>query len=271
MKNSWENKLWQKNIHKWNNRSQDLNYRNLLIWPNIEKIISKIPPCKDGLFVDLGCGDGSETLRLRELLRLKGFSGKLLGIDQQNFFIEFARKKITPNANIRLSFEESLVTKLSSVINEVKVDLLFSLFVLQDIADTNESLIAVKQSLGKNGIGIFVFVHPVFGKTMKQKNALSSIKFNTKNRNWIWAAEYPIVEEQETFYVPYFHRSLAMYKKMFKNVFSRQEYYELFPSWQLIKRCEEKKILPFCKHKNNVYYPEILYMPSSLMAVVSNK
>jgi hypothetical protein len=138
------------------------------------------------------------------------------------------------------------------------------MFVLQDIADAENYLKIIRGLLKQNGIGIFVFVHPGFGEAMKGKGALKNIRLGDSIDDWSWVAEYPIVEEQGTFYVPYFHRSLDFYKKVFSEFFNQSQYSELMPS-------ERDKALPFSRQANNIYYPEIINSPSSLVAVVFNR
>lgn len=266
----WGKKLWQMSVDKWTKRKQDLNYRDLLVWPGLEKVLSEIDPCTNGLFVDFGCGDGTETFKLRKLLESKGFTGTLLGIDQQQRFIDHARSHSSPEGAIRLFFEKISAEKPGAIVGNIKADLVVSQFVLQEVIDIEEVLLITRNLLKKEGMGIFVFVHPDFGEIMKEKHALKNVHFSTGNKRWIWSADYPIVEAEETFYVPYIQHPLDSYKKSFAQLFGRQQYIELMPDKQLVEFCEEKKLLPFCKHTNNVYYPEIVNMPSSVVVAVSN-
>lgn len=268
---NWADKLWQKNASKWIGRIQDLNYRDLLIRPNIKNELEKLPALQNGLFIDLGCGDGSETLKLRNLLLSYGYSGELFGIDQSGAFIADAQDRPIAGNGIKLTFSQSSIADSQFIIGNRKANLVFSLFVLQDLAELTTALKTIESLLADNGFGLFVFVHPLFGKVMRQKGALRNIQRSEITPDFEWFAEYPIVEDAGTFYVPYFHRSFGLYEKLFTKLFKEIKYVELKPDWRLLKVCEQQKTLPFCKQINNVYYPEITTMPSSIMVVVSKK
>ena len=262
----WACSLWVKAIVAWQNRSQDHNYRKYVARPSIRKALKTIFLPKFGIYLDFGCGDGSETKFLKTYIKQKNSIGIFYGFDRQRKLVQLARDSQENSGGIKMIFSagssEELVKKFKL---KEKVDLIFSTFLLQDLPDINKHIELIDFCLKKGGGGIFLLVHPDFGEAMRKKNVLH---LNPKIRSqiWDWAAEYPIVEESGmTFYVPYFQRSLKYYETIFKKYFSIVNHFALSPSAAAIKEGETRRLSPFFPHAGNVYYPEIIYQPSSLI------
>ena len=78
---------------------------------------------------------------------------------------------------------------------------------------------------------------------------------------------YEKIENRKTFFLPYFHRSLDDYKKTFEKYFKNTKIIELKPDKKIMK----DKILPFYSFEDNLYYPEITEIPSSVYFVGKRK
>lgn len=267
--NLWAESVWRRAIKGWEARQQDYNYRRFLARPGMRDALRLLRPISNGAFLDLGCGDGSEMRHIRKVLAKQGFSGKFFGFDLQQSLIKIAKSKIRGKKPIETSFDFGQLARLISRHKlPDNVDLVFSTFLLQELSDADEYFKMSTACLKEGGQGIFLFLHPKFGEAMLRKNVVC-VNDQLKSKSWRWAAEYPIVEEDgRTFYVPYFHRELEDYLRLARKYFSMVEFFEQKPMKKVIKKCESEKRSPFHNHLGNVYYPEIINIPSLLIFMV---
>jgi SAM-dependent methyltransferase len=268
----WAREVWDRAVKRWKVRDQDYNYRRLLARPAMKSSMKALHPIKDGVFVDVGCGEGSETSCIKKILLKQGNRGVFYGFDQSQELIRIARAKKEKGNSIKSIFDYGLTNHLVSKYKlDGKVDIVFSTFLLQEISDVDSHFKTIANCLKKGGKGIFILVHPNFGERMLKKGALK-VNLKLKSKSWRWVAEYPIVEEKgRTFYVPYFHRSLADYTKMLRKYFNFVEFSEFQPSKKVVKKCEREQLSPFYNHDGNAYYPEIIKSPSSLVFIVTKQ
>jgi len=267
----WAQEVWSKSVKNWKTRNQDYNYKRLLARPGVEKSIKTFRVVRDGIFLDVGCGEGSETRHIRDFLVRQGYTGTFYCFDQQKELIQIAQATSEETSPpITLVFDYGRTGELVEKYDlQGKVDRAFSTFLLQDMPDVERYFETMSLCLKKSGGAIFLLVDPYFGKAMLEKGVL---KVNRKLQSelWRWAAEYPIVEEGgKTFYAPYFHRELEDYLKLLYQHFSDVTLFDLRPSNEVIEMSKRDKISPFYDHPGNVYYPEILEIPSSLFLLVT--
>lgn len=267
----WASSVWKRNVSRWQNRCQDYNYRQYLVHPAIEEAIGCLNAVKGGLFLDLGCGDGSEMDFITKCLIRQGSFGRFYGFDLQRSLIETAQRKYCERRSIEMIFNhgslDSLVRKHELYYS---MDRVFSTFLLQELPNANDHLfLAMKSMKPYCGGGVFVLLDPAFGQAMLDKGVINVNEDLGETEYWRWAGEYPIVEENgRTFYVPYFHRNLEDYKKMVLENFGSFLYRQFSLSRTVLKKCNREKISPFYDHTGNVYYPQIKEIPSTLIFIV---
>lgn len=271
--NSWAFSVWQRATENWINRAQDLNYTKYVKNSAVDGAIQNIAPKHDAIFVDVGCGEGFETHHLAETLAAQGNTGVLYGFDPQPSFIEAADARDAATLGVRTEFFRGQFDDFLKVHNlESKVSVATSLFVLQDTPYADEMLASIAKLLMPGGYGIFVFLHPKFVAAMDAKGVVhkqSQLNPEGVDVPWNFAAEYPIVEEDgRTFLVPIFDRSLDMYRTMMEKYFSSVELTDMQPSTDVVARAQTEKLSPFYNHEGNIYFPEIVEMPSAVLAVV---
>jgi len=260
--NTWAKKLWEKASKDRINRKQDNNYRNYLVCPALEDELSEI--CMDkGILVDLGCGDGKGTHILTEILKKKGFRN-FYGFDTNRKFINSAKDSFK-----EIEFDEGDFSELTNKYSLVdNIDLVTSLFVLQDAPNIEKLIKNVYESLKIKGSFLSLIVHPQFADILLKKGA---IKLNNhlekdKEDNYIFAGKYPITEPgRPPFFVPYFHRNLSDYIKLFEKYFHIESVKGLKPSNNLLRTSQKEKISPFYKEHYNVYWKDISEVSSSLI------
>ncbi len=271
--NSWAHEQWRRAAPDWTQRSQDRNYRGIVVRPSLNRLIGESRPIKDGYFVDIGCGDGSETNYIAEFLSRYESTGKFYGLDPQSLMIESA----TPlDGSVSTRFfvgdvQDFVYGKVEGVpMMQNRADIVTSLFVLQDTPDVEDIVKSAAVCLNNRGKAVFVLVHPEFGEAMRLKGALD-IKEGKSDPRFVYNAGYPIVEEDgRTFFVPYFHRDLDFYRNLFSKYFRSSRFENLRPDRTDIDAAERDHISPFYKHDGNLYYPEIIEMPSSLLVVAAH-
>ncbi len=265
----WAKEVWTRAVVNWEERSQDHNYRNIIARPGIYSCLKSLPIIKNGRFLDIGCADGNETLFVRDSLVKLNWSGQMYGYDPQEKFIQLTKTKNQHHSIIPTTFEHGSIEKVLKE-NDLfeKIDLITSIFVLQDLPNIKQYLINVNKALKNHGIGIFLLVHPNFAEIMLDKGELKLEKTLSQNDEWRFAGEYPIVEERgKTFFVPYFHRTINDYQKHFQEYFKKVKFIGLKPTQKDLRLSEKNKLSPFYNHEGNVYYPEITQMKSSLIII----
>jgi len=258
----WAIETWKKAEENWINRIQDNNYRKYLVRPALEKGLSGIF-VNEGVFVDIGCGEGKETHFLKKMLEKKGFK-IFYGFDTNEKFINHAQKSVEG-----IVFDAEDFFKLKNKYHlEGSSDLVTSLFVLQDTPFVKDFVENTYETLKNDGIFLALIVHPWFAEILLKKGAL---KINdklkkTKENNYVFVGKYPITESKKPpFYVPYFHRNLSDYIKLFEMYFHIESVKGLKPSNKLLEKSKKEKISPFYEEDYNVYWEEISKVPSSII------
>jgi SAM-dependent methyltransferase len=253
--------LWMKASSDWKSRTQDNNYRTVLVHPAITTEISDVLENK-GLFIDLGCGDGNETQFMRYKLIPKGFN-RFYGFDTNKEFIDTARKLYKG-----ITFDHGDFSELKLKYElQGKADLIVSQFVLQDTPYIKGLLSEVYDSLKPHKPFISVIVNPQFAERLLAKN---EIKLNDvegdPSKDFIFMGEYPITEPgRPPFYVPYFHRNLSDYIRLLEKNFHIETICGLKPSRGFLKTAKKEKVTPFYEEQFNVYWPEISETPASFL------
>ena len=181
----------------------------------------------------------------------------------------------TPQKDEEIIFDQGeFINLLNKYKLLAKVDLLTSIFVLQELPVLDNFLHEIRQALSPTGKAFFLLVHPDFGIAMLKKSALV-INQNLSylpNAEWEFAAAYPIVEEKsQTFFLPYFHRSKSNYLAKLEKHFRILRIVDLKPLQRNVAFCQKKNISPFYSHPGNIYWPEIIEQPSSLLITVRKK
>lgn len=269
--NVWAREVWTRATQNWEERSQDHNYRDLVARPGIlaglKKLLQNSPVLKNKNFLDIGCAEGTETLYMRDLLIRMYHTGIMYGYDPQGKFVDSANTKSKPNPIIPTIFENNSLEETLRKHNLFgKIDLVTSIFVLQDLPNIKDYLSKVDKALKDDGKGMFLLVHPNFAEEMLKKGALKKEEQLIPNDEWRFAGEYPIVEERgRTFFVPYFHRTIEDYKKYFSEHFSKFKFIGLKPSEKNLEIAKINHLSPFYQHEGNVYYPEIIQTESSVI------
>ncbi len=261
----WAINIWKREEKNWVNRQQDLNYRECLVHPALEEQLRGIRT-NNGVFVDLGCGDGTETRFLKRVLEKKGFN-QFYGFDINNGFIKKAQDSGKINKGIVFDCGE-----LSDLIKKYELyeraDLATSLFVMQDEPNCKGLIAAMQNYIKRKGVLLAVTVHPQFAEQLARKDALKidNEVEKSKKDDYLYAAKYPITEAgRSPFYVTYFQRALSDYVRMLEKHFHIEEIKGLKPSKQLLAIAEKGKIAPFFEEKHNVYWPKIAEISSTVI------
>lgn len=267
----WAKEIWGEALNLWSLRSTDINYRKVISRPLIYEELSRIK--KSGSFgiesriVDFGCGEGIETINIAEKLDSSGFNGKLIAYEPNCDSAEVAKKRNKKFNNFKIEFETGDFKNFFKK-NENSFDMLFSLYVLNEASDVKEYLSQANKLLKTGGGGIFQLVDPKFVNSMVNKK-VARINKDLSNENCS-VIKYPILEGSEVFYLPVFNRSYEQYLNLFEKAgFDIKNVQRAIPDKKFLEY--ELEILPFCRTEENIYYPEIVEMPSTLHLEVVKK
>ncbi len=258
----WAKNLWKNASSEWMSREQDDNYRKYLVHPMLEDELSEIS-IENGVLMDIGCGEGKETLFLMKLLKQKGFRD-FYGFDINKDFISSA-KSLSEEVSFGSGDLGNFLKKYNLKNN---VNLVTSLFVLQETPNINDIIKNAHESLKSGGSFLSVIVHPQFAENLTKRNEIKINNWLDKSteKDYEFAGEYPITEpERPPFYLPYFHRKLSDYIQKLEPKFHIKSVRGLQPSKKLLKISKEQKIAPFYKEKYNVYWEDVAKIPSSII------
>ncbi|MFC1541808.1 class I SAM-dependent methyltransferase [Candidatus Latescibacterota bacterium] len=272
----WVKTVWDKAVLRWSTRSgQDKSYREHVIYPALRNILSKRFSDSEFRLLDLGCGDG---IFLESPENRKFFErGAYLGIDVSGELLAQV-EKIHGEENVNFLQSNLSESGLSEKIKNKGKDwnCALSVFVIQEIPDLGTVMKNLTNSIRSGAYVIIITVHPDFavwlkkGGKMHLANGLSG-ENDTHLSFFRWAGYYPIVNEpNESFYLPYFHRTIEDYEAvMARNGIITEEIIEL-PEKKDLAKLVNQEISPFKKFDNNDYWPGICEQPSAI-AIIARK
>ena len=189
---------------------------NQLTLQGVQKLIYNIDKSQTITIVDIGCGNGDMLRKLADFGLQNNYNFNLIGIDANNFTINYAKKLSENYSNIKYQCEDIFNADFS----ELKYDIVLCTLTLHHFEDDLiEDLLKVFYNNSKTGIVIndlhrniisyrlFQVLCFVFGlNTMSKQDGLTSIlrgfkkeelisfskKMNFKNYTiqWKWAFRY---------------------------------------------------------------------------------
>ncbi|MFZ5955874.1 MAG: hypothetical protein ACOYT4_05615 [Nanoarchaeota archaeon] len=262
----WRIDALTNNLFNFKDSTKNRAYSDNIIFPKLAELIKNISPVKDGTFVDIYSIDGNITEKLAGIYTKTHKFGKLIGFEPISEFVYLSRGLTGISPRIPLYYMIGDFHHCIKVHNlENNSDIITALN-LNYVADIVSFLNDLHRCLKPKGNAFLGFTHPDFAEKIIKKIVREQKRF-FENNNFRFATEFPLIKDNgEIFYVPYFHRFMEDYKKLFCDFFNVcDEYYELKPNRKLIERSNSRKILPFYNFEGNVYYPEIIKMPSSVL------
>lgn len=146
--------LWECNARTW----IDLNSAGYNVWRdkfNTPKFISILPPIEELTGVDIGCGDGYNTMQLS-----KNKPKKLIGIDVSMTMIEHAQHHKFSDPYCRIDYKCASVFSMPFANNQL--DFAVALFTMMNIPYAERALKEVYRVLKPGGFFQFSITHPCF-------------------------------------------------------------------------------------------------------------
>jgi SAM-dependent methyltransferase len=203
---------------------------------------------------------------------------KIVGVDFLRPLIMKAKENAIPYKNI--SFEVADVTDINTArMIRTKFgspDVIIAMYLLQDTPDLEGTMKMASLCLKEGGHFIAVVVHPDFAEHLSEAGYVKHSQEEYLPREyvtdssivqWRFVGLYPIArEDDEPFYLPYFHRFIEDYYRAFEMYeFTIIDNVPLIPDRSLFLKYGEKRISPFYENKRNVYWPLIQKEPSSMV------
>ena len=276
---NWAEKIWKILGENWKCETQH-NYKELFVYKELNKVLNKSQISKSHLvgmktlkIADFGCGDGIMTSLFLDILS-KNFPKsqfEVTCIELTDQLLQCTLKNIERKSfsNIRKIY--TVKADISKPLEIGRFDIIFSSFVIHNIADWLTTLENFNINAEKNSIQIHVFLCPLFAEILRHKKVINLVdqKELWKGDSIIWryVAKYPIIGDEggET-YFPYFHRFTGDYISAFlKNGISLINF-----SYHIPYNKNLLRISPFCPRKNNLLNPEIWKYPSLNILIGKN-
>ena len=215
----WAKRLWHDAEDLWIRRDgQDHYYRTDVILPAFKQQLTDFIRFKS--IIDFGCGDG---YMLELLLQSAGFPfdaySSVVLIDRSNAQLQLAYQRLTTLSPhviaINAEFDSLDINQFA---HTPSPKLLLSIFVMDELISLSPYLSVIKQCINDDDLLIAVVINSHFAETLsaahpKMERLFYNLSFPEKD--WQWAAQYPIPTALGTIYLPYFYRGLSDYQRSF--------------------------------------------------------
>lgn len=221
----WIVKYWEANQEEWLQAMPDIySYWDSTVYPFLDRTIQSMTIPRSMKYLDIGCGYGWQTIKMKNLLEQNGFFCEgVLGLDIQENMIECANFFFHDIAKIKFfQCDVTDVENMDKLLKETlssRADVATSFFVLHDEPNCIAIIKNAYLSLKEGGYFLSVILNPKWVKFLKDNLLMDYItreKFTfsqKETRNfWSWMGMYPLVrEKKEPLKLPYFHRSISEY------------------------------------------------------------
>lgn len=215
----WCMQLWNDAERAWLNRNgQDHFYREFVTIPALVKEVQNLKSVKT--IVDLGCGDGYPLqLFLEHTKGMFNHKRNVVIVDRSKTLLEYAKSSLAEKGIKTTAIEQELdspelYTQISAFPGP---KLMLSLFVLNEMVCISNLFLKLADQLEPLDRIIAIVVHPDFAKELLSDNTYK-LRANSASENLFsckefqWASSYPISTNDESFYLPYFHRTINDYE-----------------------------------------------------------
>lgn len=112
-------------------------------------MIEKMEDMKDKIVLDMGCGDGSDSLKYIDL------GAKVIGVDPSEYMVEQARKSLGDRAEVLLGDYEKIPQ------GDEAVDMLVGRYSLHYLKDFNCAYTEICRVLKPGGFFVLLLPHPI--------------------------------------------------------------------------------------------------------------
>lgn len=124
---------------------------NIVTLNGLKKLIKGIPEGQEIKIIDLGCGNGDMLRDVARYARKKNLNIRLIGIDANQFTVDYARKLSTDYPEI--SYLKEFIP--SPAFSDLEYDVILSTLFFHHFTD-DEILISLKEIISKAKIGVVI-------------------------------------------------------------------------------------------------------------------
>jgi len=219
----WATTRWKLQVRNWLKNSAILeSHWEECVLPVVRVILLGCKLQKRRIsHLDVGCGSGSNTEKLHELLRvLTGASVKTLGIEIQQELVGYARycnKRDEISFYLADATSREEITSLTERSWGHKADLVTCFYVLHDEPHIRGVLRSIRAAMEIDAFLIVGLIHPERAELLRLTGKLVLNPTTGPLPCGIrWIGYYPIQNDGHTeIALPYFHRSLSDYLQIF--------------------------------------------------------
>ncbi|MBW4444248.1 MAG: class I SAM-dependent methyltransferase [Plectolyngbya sp. WJT66-NPBG17] len=198
---------WNQKAQDWDIQVGDLGDRNRIL--NSDPVLWQfLGDVNERTLLDAGCGTGYLA---RQLCR-KG--AIVTGVDLSSEMLAIAEQK-AQSEGLSIDFREESCSELKTLPSDY-FDLLVSNYVLMDLPDLEEAILAFHRVLKPGGISVLVFSHPCFDQGAVVVNDDRSVTYHWKESYFGRQKRQDPAWKHFTTPFIWFHRPLSDYWKAFR-------------------------------------------------------
>lgn len=184
--------------------------------PCLHKLSRSLLPVRT--YLDLGCGNGLQTLFVASLLQSSEENSTLMirGLDWSSLPIAVAR--LFAPAWVESHFDVCDICHLDQVNScdsGAQYDLVSSFFALHDVASAEDLTAVISAKLSINGRALIAMINPAWVEERADGAGPPAGNIPTDAE---WCGLYRLGDDGEGIQIPYFHRSLRAYRRLFSRV-----------------------------------------------------
>jgi len=268
---SWAENIWETLGENWECEIKH-NYKELFVSRELNKVLNKLRISKSHLtekktlkIVDFGCGDGIMTGLFLEILS-KHFPKsqfEVTCIELSEQFLKCTEKNLERKGLNNIKKIYTVEADISKPLEIGKFDVIFSSFVIHNIANWLTTLENFCINAETNSLHIHVFLCPLFVEILRHKKVIILMDeeelWKEDSIVWRYVAKYPIIGDKGgRTYFPYFHRFVGDYISAFLKIGISLANF----SYHTPRDKNLLTIPPFYSSEDNLLYPEIWSYPS---------
>jgi energy-coupling factor transporter ATP-binding protein EcfA2/SAM-dependent methyltransferase len=180
------------------------------------KMVSGMIPENTKRYLDLGCGNGLQTLYMRGIIQDLHHDTDIftVGIDWSNLAIDAAILLNPHWINSRwLVADICNVNIIDDLDGCLKYDVISSFFTLHDVISASKLMITINQKMEVNGVAYLALINPLWVFSDSENTTSDNVDFHYSDADW-YGTCFLKLNDNDSIKIPYFHRRWVTYENI---------------------------------------------------------